>query len=256
MDICGKCGKQVEGGYCKECKRKTLVIISSFERGFDIPQIPMSFDSKDPNYGMFIYKSNHAMHFINLDDNTSFGNLNLIFLNILQDIEHLNSRITECYKSYAVARYYDFSAKITDHQRIIEETIYWMRRIVDRLISLHWFLFEFKKTKIYPNIIKIDCIGRLLKLKKDDDFINQYMESELYFLKFLNEASNAYKHSFIHGEAPSSRIGKEEPLVMVLGLINNNSNKQVYKHDSLANAVLAFISFYKESREKLEKYKL
>lgn len=257
MDICGKCGKQVEGGYCKDCKMKTLVTNSNFERGFDIPQIPMSFNSKDPLCGGFVFKPNHVMHTMKLDDDTTFGNLNLIFLNILMDIEQLNLRISDCYRSYAIGMYYNFSAKITDHQRIVEEVIYWMRRIIDRLISLHWFLYESRKNKDYPNIIKIDCIGRLLNLADSDYFKKEYIKKDLDFLEFLNEASNAYKHSFIHGESPSSRIGKEEPLVITLGLANNNVTKeQKYNHRSLAEAVLMFVSFYKELREKLEKYKL
>lgn len=257
MDICGNCGKKADGGYCKDCKKKTLLTNSGFERGFDIPQVPMSFNSRDPLYGGFIFKPNHAMHIIKFDDDTTFGNLNLIFYNVLMDIEQLNKRIEECFRSYAIGMYYDFSAKITDHQRMVEEVIYWMRRIIDRLISLHWFLYESRKNKSYPNVIKIDCIGRLLNLVDDDDFKKEYAESDLDFLRFLNEASNAYKHSFIHGESPSSRIGKEEPLVITLGLVNNDASKeQKYSHKSLAEATLMFISFYKGAREKLEECKV
>ncbi len=209
MDICGKCGKQIQGGYCKNCKRKTLITNSNFERGFDIPQVPMSFNSENPMYSGFIFKSNHAMHTIKLDADTSFGNLNLIFFNISMDIEQLNVRITECFKLYALGMYYDFSAKITDHQRIVEEIIYWMRRIIDRLISLHWFLFESRKNKTYPKVIKIDSIGKLLNLTNGDDFKKEYTERDLDFLKFLNEASNAYKHSFVHGKFHPQELEKK-----------------------------------------------
>ena len=257
MEFCGKCGRQMQGGYCKDCQRKTLIANSNFERGFDILQIPLSFDLINPSYGSFVYKSGHAMHSMNLDTDTPFGNLQLIFFNILQDVEHLNGRILECYKSYAVGMYYDFSAKITDHQRIVEEIIYWIRRIVDRLISLHWLLFASGKNKNYPKAIKIDSIGRLLELKDGNIFLSHYTKGSLDFLRFLNEASNAYKHSFVHGESPSSRVGKEEPLVITLGLVNNNvSKKQIYNHKSLAEAILMFISFYKESRENLEEFTL
>ena len=70
---------------------------------------------------------------------------------------------------------------------------------------------------------------------------------------FLNEVSNAYKHSILNDEEVSLRIGQLEPLVISLGLKHNNiAKEQQYKHDSLSNLIAAFIGFYKNMREKIK----
>ncbi len=255
MDItyCGKCGKKLIGGYCADCGINTLITKSDFQFfGFPILKIPLSFDVANPLYGTYIFRADHIMHSINLDSDMTFGNLQLIFLNIIKDIEYLNSRIVECYKLYATGMYYN---GVLGHQKTVEEIIYWMRRITDRLISIHWILAEFENNGVYPDKIEIDSIGRLFKLAEGHPFKDEYDDNDVAFLSFLNEASNAYKHSLINGESPSLRIGKEEPLVITLGLRNNSIfSKQEYNHRSLSEAVLMFTSFYKGMREKLKKH--
>lgn len=254
--FCAKCGQKVQGGYCSACKRNTLVAIPSFERGIDIPKVPLSFTPIDPESEGFRFRANHAIHTAGMpvQTDTPFGNLHLISSNLIQDIEHLNKRIQEAFESYAVGMYYDFTHPISSHQRIVEEVIYWMKRVADRLISLHWILNKRVSSDSYPTNIEIDNIGKLIQSRGNEaHFSAIYSDESIAFLDFLNNAANAYKHSLINGESPSLRIGQEEPLVIALhSERNNSSGKQHYVHDSLANTVVRFSIFYKEVREEIK----
>lgn len=222
--------------------------------------IPLSFDTSKKHYDQMKYSSMHVVHFLPLGSDSPFGNLQLIFANVLQHIEHINKRIIEAYDLYKIVHADPMEQtskgiKISDHQRSVEEVVYWMRRVADRLISLHWLIYQKNKKGEYPNEISVDCIGGLKKETSDTELIefqNKYKKN-IKFLDFLNGTSNAYKHSLINDESPSLRVGQNEPLVISLSVRKNNlSNKQLYKHDSLYNVIIGFIDFYKEIRIKIE----
>ena len=221
--------------------------------------IPLSFNDAVKNYEKRKYYTKNMMHFINLDSSSSFGNLQLIFIGILQDIEQSNKRIYESHYLYVMAKNgNDQSVDIGDHLKPVEESIYWMKRAIDRLIALHWLIDYNKRVGKYPAKIKVDSIGELLRLEKSTheakkSFYDMY-EEWLTFLNFMNRSSNAYKHSVLTDENPSLQVGQKEPLVISLGMFNNDSsNNKSYQHDSLDNVTVQFTTFYRGIREILEK---
>ena len=187
-------------------------------------QIPQVNNGKTPNQ----YLS--TLQMLPLPADTPFGNLALKYHKIISRTDHMNLRLHEVFESFNVMRKLSFMPPgIIEHQFILEEIVYWMRRTIDELISLRYILYQKEITGDYPEKIEIDSIGALLnpKDRKLKGFRDEFSVFNNFFEQF-NKISNAHKHSFINSEI--SQIGNLEPFVFALSLDRNDLGKNPEFH--------------------------
>ncbi len=181
---------------------------------------------------------------------TPFGNLALKYMKIISRLDEANRKIAESYQFWRIAR--DESILSVNaferHIYCYEEAIYMMRRAADELVSLIYFMDYFKKEGIYPDKIKIDCLGAV-KLNQDKS-IQPYTE-HTDLINILNDISNAFKHSFINSDI--NVIGDIAPRINALGLRHNNlSDKEVYYDVTFEDLIEKYNNFFSDCQKWLK----
>jgi len=154
---------------------------------------------------------------------TPFGNLNRMYMMIQGRLERVNQRIEEAYRLFEAQKDSPLALKPFGmcEAHATEEIVYWLRKTADELIGIIQILSVRIKMESYPTAVNPDCIGDLLNDTACP--VGQVLKEHLVFLKTLNDASNAYKHSLVNTE--TGIIGKDEPCVLVLELKWNDLNR-------------------------------
>lgn len=174
------------------------------------------------------YKANfNKLQLISLPTNTNFGNLNLIWMQIIVRIESCNSEIINIYddfynskKELALSGTVDVSLVIGYREIMkIEQLFYWLRKTSDELISLIFILYYFKENTRYPIKIKVSSIGEFLNKK---ECFNGDFDKFKSILLTLNDISNGYKHSFINTQL-NSYSGSAYPVAFAYLMKYNDS---------------------------------
>jgi hypothetical protein len=185
-------------------------------------------------------------HLLPLPANSSFGNLALKYLKVIDRLDHANYTILCVHAQHATLKSDPASPFIRSHFFLQEEIIYWLRIAADELISLASVLDEWQRTGTCPKAVGIDCISDFIK----DGKTSSYAQS-LPFLDTLNNVANAYKHSFINTQV--SFIGAEEPIVYALGLkYNKLSNAPSFYQVTLASLISGFNVFFESITRELK----
>lgn len=193
-----------------------------------------------------------------LPEETVYGNLLLKLIHIAQTIEYVNSKVETIFELFYKVRtptsnlVEDMrnSSRIPILERETEVAIYFVRRVVDELISLIYILQE-----NYPSQIKIDDIGKLLKAKDIKGDMKKIKDKYSGFLNQLNDISNAYKHSFLNHEAAYNLLGRDEPLTLTISLKGNIIVNE-FKFDSIAlnDTLTLFDDFVNDCMEIFKGY--
>ncbi|OAB30535.1 hypothetical protein SAMN05444395_11113 [Flavobacterium fryxellicola] len=177
------------------------------------------------------YKTHfNAEQFISLNPDSDFGNLNLIWTQIVVRIECVNTQIIDLYQTFYIEKAKreseGFAINNLDESymdiMITEQIFYWLRKTTDEIISLTSLSTDFENNGTYPKKIKVSSIGEFLKLKTP--FIG-VIEKHKDLLKLLNEISNTFKHSFINPQI-MAYIGSEYPVVFAYNLHFNDLKNQ------------------------------
>jgi hypothetical protein len=202
------------------------------------------------------YKSNfNKSQFISLPTNTNFGNLNIIWMQIVIRIESCNSEIINIYDDFYNSKNelvlngsVDESLEAGYKEIMkIEQLFYWLRKTSDELISLIFILNYFKDNSRYPLQIKVSSIGEFLK--KEKCFEGEFDKFKS-ILRTLNEISNGYKHSFINSQL-NSYSGSLYPVAFAF-LMNYNDSKNPAEFRSVDLKV--FIKEYDDFLKFTKKY--
>lgn len=182
---------------------------------------------------------------------TSFGNLNLNWIEILQRIDRVNDLIIDLYKEFAILKAnhenprVENAVKISDlfyRQKFLSEQIfYWLRKTADEIISLLYLLNYIKKHKHEPKKLNVSSIGEFLKSKTE---IAPFLEKYRAYFEVLNEISNAFKHSFVNAQT-HTYVGTMYPIVFALSYHHNNRNNDLkfkqYKFDDVLENYNSFL---------------
>ncbi len=215
---------------------------------------------KDPYYIKIFGEYGESLnfkYFFSLPEDTKFGNLSLKLVNLGQTVHVINSKTDFVYKTFAEIRTTTHnplellrnSKNIPILSREIEVIIYFVRKSIDEIISLIYVL-----ENDFPFKVRTDCIAKLLDAKRPGKELGFLKEKHLGYLERLNEASNAYKHSFLNSES-YNLIGRDEPCVLVLGLKQNDlKNDMKFDSISLEYILSSFESFLKDSVDILKQY--
>ncbi|NRT14380.1 MULTISPECIES: hypothetical protein [unclassified Flavobacterium] len=204
------------------------------------------------------YKANfNVLLFICLPTNTNFGNLNLIWMQIVVRIENCNSEIINIYddfynskKELVLSGTVDLSLDIGYKEIMkIEQLFYWLRKTSDELISLIFILSYFKENTRYPLKIKVSSIGEFLNKEKCFDGEFDKFKS---ILLTLNEISNGYKHSFINAQLNSYR-GSAYPVAFAyLMKYNDSKNSPEFSSIDLKVFLKEYDDFLKFTKKYIE----
>jgi hypothetical protein len=176
-----------------------------------------------------------------LPPDSPYGNFTLKLMKLCQRLDEANRRLIDSRTYWEHARAGGINA-FERHVYANEQAIYLIRRTADEMIALIWCLSEWEAKETYPEKIKVDCIGALLKQPSDRRLkpCGDYVQ----VLKALNEISNAFKHSFVQSDI--SVIGRDEPLIHALSLDRNKLAAGTEFHTvSLAWLAKEFSSFYR-----------
>jgi hypothetical protein len=180
-----------------------------------------------------------------LPANTPFGNFQLKYMLIVQRLDHVNSMLPTVFESYERAMAQPMTNELSHQALVTEQVIYWLRKTADELIGLYHVLASRAANGEYPDRVSPDSIGGLLSKTVAPPFV-EHMD----FLKVLNEISNAYKHSFINSDL--SRVGRDEPVVLALGLDHNRLKKDPkFYAVSVRDVVSDFNAFLSDMVESL-----
>lgn len=185
-----------------------------------------------------------------------FGMNNLRFMDFATRHNFLNKLLREVYIEHGIGKnirenqkYYSFDDNHYTYKNNIETIIYWLRKTVDELISLVYYIHFIKTNNAEPSKIDIDCIGKLLNDKGE---IKNILKDNIEFLINLNDISNSYKHSFINRET-NHLIGVEEPTVVALQIKNNDAmNNPIYHNYCLRDIINAYIVFFANTTKILQ----
>ncbi|SDW15826.1 hypothetical protein [Flavobacterium degerlachei] len=204
------------------------------------------------------YKANfNKSQFISLPTNTNFGNLNIIWMQIVVRTESCNSEIINIYddfynskKELVLNGTVDVSLEIGYKEIMkIEQLFYWLRKTSDELISLIFILSYFKENTRYPLKIKVSSIGEFLNKEKCFDGGFDKFKS---ILLTLNEISNGYKHSFINSQL-NSYSGSVHPVVFAyLMKYNDSKNSAEFRSIDLKVFLKEYDDFLKFTKKYIE----
>jgi len=116
------------------------------------------------------------------------------------------------------------------------------------MLALIWCLSQWERTKTYPDQIRVDCIGAVLKQESSDRLAP--FNGHVDVLQALNDVANAFKHSFVQSDI--TRVGENEPCVHALGLDHNKLASGPRCHNlSIAWITHAFTAFYNDGQKWL-----
>lgn len=195
----------------------------------------------------------NAAHGFWLPPDSPYGNLQLKLLKVRQRIDEANRRLRDSFEYWSRidTRDTDSENAIERHIHANEQAVYMMKRAADELIALTWCLAAWENTGAYPREIKVDCIGAVLY--GNNSCAPEYCDAHTLVLKFLNEISNAFKHSFVNSDL--NMIGKDEPRVYALALNRNKieSGTELYEI-LLSYFVEDYSRFYRSGVEWLEAF--
>lgn len=200
-------------------------------------------------------------HFLNLPDDTLFGNLQLKWMGIVQRFDSINELINQVdlYFDTVKNTYPDLkganvhSYLIPRERFMTEQIIYWLKKSVDELISILYILDYNNINGVYPVKIKVDCIGAL---SHNPSFYADFVNKFQILLNALNDVANAYKHSVLNSEVSAHR-GAEYPMVFALTLDRNDSTKTPAFHRiPLNNLVLDYRLFLEDIIDLIKNFEL
>jgi hypothetical protein len=192
-----------------------------------------------------------------LPEDTKYGDLSLKLMNLAQTVRFINLKSEFIYKTFNEVRTetedliqsYKNSENYSILSREIETVVYFVRRSIDELISLIYVL-DYN----LPSKVEIDDISKLINSKDVGENLQILKDNYSDFLIRLNNASNAYKHSFLNSEG-YNLLGRDEPCVLVLGL-KGNDLKNGFRFDSISLGYIlsSFKDFLEDSLEILKEY--
>lgn len=192
---------------------------------------------------------------------TPFGNMALKHTKVVQTLDHVNRKLQCIYADWQSLRIGQpptiddllANRSPTAHLLLIEEAIYFLRKVADDLIATAFLLYRFHDSNQYPTTLEIDSIGSLLHTKAHLEF-KERLSDAVGFLELLNDISNAYKHSFVNSDI--SLIGQLEPCAPALALKQNNLERHEEKLYVVAvsHIVHDFNKFYELMREVIMNY--
>ena len=199
---------------------------------------------------------------LNLPQSIKYGNMTLKYISILDRQKEINFLINECYtifnkfsnkqiyNSDTEIEIFNLSNFISRYYFVLEYITYNVRRTVDELISLIYYLNYIKNNNgTEPNKIDIDKIGSLINSNEGQSLKNQvnFFTQHDVFMNYLNDLSNAFKHSFVNSES-STLIGKDKPTINALNLhYNNSSNNKEFYSIYLDDFITCYNSFFNDS---------
>ncbi|QLC64853.1 hypothetical protein LPB248_00730 [Flavobacterium sp. LPB0248] len=203
----------------------------------------------------------NSKHFLNLPDDTPYGNLNLKWLDVVQRFDSINDLISDLDKYFKIINIKDANVEtanfISDffykEKFTIEQIFYWLRKSTDELISLLYVLDYHNLNGEYPTNIKIDCIGFLLSSTNFYvDFVNKYN----HLLTILNEVTNAYKHSFVNSEVHSYH-GVDYPIAYAYSLKRNTTeNSPQFYSVAVNDFIIDYCRFLRDIKYLIQIFEL
>jgi len=188
-----------------------------------------------------------------LPPDTPFGNLTAKLMKLILRLDQTNRRLIESFEYWSIAvTPQPHPNAASRHEYATEEAIYMMRRAADDLIAMISFLSDWQTAGKYPSAIRVDCIGALIENDKLPGWTKLFTP-HTQTLRDLNEVSNAFKHSFIHGD--TTRVGVTEPMVTALALKRNKLQSGIHFHCVLMrDMVNGFNAFYADCFEWLRAF--
>ena len=215
-----------------------------------VPQIPVpeSEDGRSFNYRFFTH----------LPAMPEFGNMGLKNFDIAQRHHFVNGLLREIFYDHTLEKtkwhgdIYTIDHLFFKIKNQTETVIYWLRKTVDDLIGIAWFVYNYHVKEVVLEKIDIDCIGRLTNCT-DHDFLNIFRHN-MPQLEVLNNVSNSLKHSILQYET-MYLIGQEEPTVVALHLKQNDGRKvPEYYSLSLKNVIADYINFYQLTWQQIKSW--
>ena len=171
-----------------------------------IPQVPVPGDFNGRSFNM--------KFFFDLPALPEYGNMGLKNYDYGQRHHFINNLLREIFidfeleKSRREGEMYTIDNLFYKIKNETETVIYWIRKTVDDLIGVAYFIHQTYVKRIRLEKIDVDSIGRL-QFCADIDFKNLFEKHNASLENLLN-VSNSYKHSFIQYES-GHLIGKDEP---------------------------------------------
>lgn len=180
-----------------------------------------------------------------------YGNFQLKLFKLSQRIDEANRRVGESWIFWEHSRIQEITNAYERHIYASEQAVYLLRRAADEIIALIWCLAEWERKQSYPQVIKIDCIGAVLKQRQEEQ--PPPCRTHIQLLTALNEVSNAFKHSFVQSDI--TLVGRDEPCVHALSLAYNRLDSGVRFHSfSLTWIAKSFTGFYEEAMNWLRAF--
>lgn len=195
-----------------------------------------------------------ADEFSNWHKNCPFGHLDLKYGFILTKLNMLNETIDEILSLDSKVRELKqkkefITPELYDRPIILKMRLYTDLKIAtDDLVALNCLLYQREKVNRWPDEIKYDSIGTILKSNFSDGFEELRFHKEV--LENLNGIGNAVKHSFINTESLWRRTYM--PKSMIIGFYNH-FNKIKQNEIKVFNVELEkFASDYNEFLQKMK----
>lgn len=189
-----------------------------------------------------------------LPPDSPYGNLSLKLLKICERVDEANRQLQRSWGLWEQCRAGGILQEnvLQRHQYATEEAVYMLRRAADELVAMIWCLDEFENSGSYPVAIKVDCVGAALEGAQQARFAVFRDHAEM--LQALNDAANAFKHSFVQSDA-AALLGRDEPLAFVLSLGRNRLASGVeFGTVALSWLALQFSHFYADSLRQLSSF--
>jgi hypothetical protein len=168
----------------------------------------------------------NAKYILNLPANSDYGNLTLLWMELICRFECVNDLIISLYTEFDIMKnnhlgYYTDN-QVHRQKFQTEQIFYWLRKSADEVISLLWVLAHFKRNNHYSSQIEIDSIGKFINNPQalEGDLINH-----IATLRILNDVSNGFKHSFVNSQIHNHH-GSDYPVVFAYTLKYNNLSNQ------------------------------
>lgn len=197
----------------------------------------------------------NAMLGLPLPASTPFGNFQLKWIDMLSRLNEVNRQIIISRETWSAAVSGNIEDSLKDvfnrHRFSTEYAVSGMRRVADEFVALIWCLDQYETTAEFPQRIKIDMLGLVLKHSYEGP--QGLLKRHADLIRLLNHLSNTFKHSFIQSDL--MRIGQDEPVVLALNLERADlKNEPVFYTVRMSELVHQYNDFYHECREWLRQY--
>ncbi len=212
-----------------------------------IPQIDSGKSASEPlHVGLMMC---HGLTMLPTD--TPYGNMCLKYMKIILRMDHLNRLIQSVFSQNIDVNTGPMAfTELRSRQEMNgEEIVYWIRKTVDELLALYYFIRSSSEDGHWPKKLAVDCIHDVLREK--DKGCPAPIAPHLPFLEMLNNISNALKHSFINSD--QSHVGLNEPIVFALALKNNDLARHppVFYGIALREVIETFSLFFVAMKQNL-----